>query len=147
MLTNGLLGAITIRSADSSASSTPRRSARLVGALEADAVYLVLVPAADEPLLERELSRGRVDPRAQAVVGRRQQDRFDPERASETSGHGGARVAAAQRLRAREVQPEVAVAELKPRLRPGLVARPSRAFQVSSARPQPLVSSRTPASV
>ena len=135
MLTNGLLGAIAIRSADVERVEHAGRGARLAGALEADAVDLVLVPAADEPLLERELSGGRGDPRPQAVVGRGQQDRFDPERASQASGHGGQRLAAAQRLGPREVQPEVAVAELEPRLGPGLGRRVARVPGLLRAAP------------
>ena len=55
-------------------------------ALEANAGHLVPVPAADEPVLERELARVGLDQRAQPVVGRRENRRLDAERAGEPRG-------------------------------------------------------------
>ena len=66
---NGLLGAMTIRSAAVERVEHAGRRCRCRLAVEAHAVDLVLVPARDEPLLEREGARRRVDPRAQRVVG------------------------------------------------------------------------------
>ena len=89
-----------------------RSRARL--ALEANGVDLVAVAARDEPLLEREAARGRVDPGPEPVVRRRHDRGLDPERLGEPGGHRRERLAGAQRLRAHEVEPEVAVAEPEP---------------------------------
>ena len=83
-------------------------------ALEADAVDLVAVAAGDEPLLEREAPGRRVDPGAEAVVGRRQDRGLDSERPREPGGDGRQGLAFAQRLCANEVEAEVAVAEPEP---------------------------------
>ena len=112
MLTYGFEGAIRIASAAVERLEHARGRVRL--ALEADAVDLVAVAAGDEPLLEREAPGRRVDPGAEAVVGRRQDRGLDPERPREPGGDGRKRLAGAQRLRANEVEAEIAVAEPEP---------------------------------
>ena len=86
-------------------------------ALEAQAVDLVLVPTADEPLLERERAGGGLDDRAQPVVGRGQHRHLDVEGRGDPRGHSRQQLARLQRLRPDEVEAEVTIAELKPRLR------------------------------
>ena len=116
MLTYGLLGAIAIRSASASASSTP-------GAGRAASAPSKRTPStssrwrrADEPLLERKLAGRRGEPGAEPLVGGRQQRRLEAEGERQPGRDRRERLAAAQRLRADEVQPEVAVAEPEPRL-------------------------------
>ena len=107
-----------------------RRGPRRVGALVANAVDLVAVPARDEPLLEGKASRRRVEPRAQAVVGRRQQPSLETRARARADGDGDSgspRRSACVRTRWR---PEVAVAEPEPRLAAEL-ARPLRARSTS----------------
>ena len=70
----------------------------------------------DEPFLELELTGWRPDPRAQPVVGGRQQGQPEPDGAGDPGGHRRQRLAATERLRPDEMEPEVAVAELEPRL-------------------------------
>ena len=72
--------------------------------------------AADEPVLERKRAGRSLDDRAQAVVGRREEADLQPERGRDPGGDARQLLAGAQRLRAHEVQAEVAVAELEPRL-------------------------------
>ena len=93
------------------------RRPRERGALEAQAVHLVLVTAADEPLLERERPGRRLDDRAQAIVGRRQQAQSRG-RTRRRPGRSPSRAARPARsaLRAHEVEADVAVAELEPGL-------------------------------
>src|SRR5207245_6229405 len=93
-----------------------RRGPGRVLPLEAHAVDVVPVAAGDEPLLERERARGRVDPGAQEVVGRGQERRLDPKRGGQTRRDGGQRLSLPQRLRTHEVEPEIAVAEPEPAL-------------------------------
>ena len=69
MLTNGLLGAITITSAVSSASSTRGRDGR-VRAGEVEPVDRVAMAAGDEPLLNENVPCRCLDERAEPVVGR-----------------------------------------------------------------------------
>ena len=76
--------------------------------------------ARDEPLLERELTRRRPDPCAQAVVGRGHDASLDPERPSDPLRDRRQRLSRAQRLRPDEVQAQVEVTELEP----GLAAEP-----------------------
>ena len=97
------------------ASTTPGAALRRLGSLVVDGVDLVRVTTTDEPLLEREPPGGRRDVRPEPIVRRRQ----DPCRARllaavSRRGDLGQSVAAAQRLRADEVEPEVAVAEPEP---------------------------------
>ena len=120
-----------------------RRRPRRLLPLEAHGVDLVPVAARDEPLLERERPGRRLEPRPQPVVGRRQQPRRDAERRRQPSGHRGERLARAQRLRAHEMEPEIAVAEREPVLAaeradrlervPGLAAPPPAALLVGEA--------------
>ena len=92
------------------------RRTRFRRTFEADAVDRVAVRAGDEPLLEREAPVRRVEPRAQPLVGRGQDRGLETERGGEPRRDGRERRAFPQRLRAHDVQPEVAVAEAKPRL-------------------------------
>ncbi len=112
MLTYGFEGAIRIASAAVDRLEHARRGVRL--ALEADAVDLVAVAAGDEPLLEGEAPRGRVEPGSEPIVGGRQDRRLDPESPREPGRDGGERLAGAQRLRPDEVEAEIAVAEPEP---------------------------------
>ena len=108
-------------------------------ALEADAVDLVAVAARDEPLLELKAPGRRVDPRAQTIVGGRQDRRFDPERAREPGGDGGERLAGPQRLRPDEVEAEIAVAEPEPVLAAERGDRPERLPRLAGAPPAALL--------
>ena len=115
---------------------------RLCGlrALEANAGHLVPVPAPDEPVLERELARVGLDECPQPVVRRRENRRLDAERAGQPAGDRRERLTLAQPLRPDEMQPEIPVAELEPRLAteiadrlegvPGLVGSPPASFLV-----------------
>src|SRR5205823_12945025 len=93
-----------------------RRRGRRPGALEAEAVHVVAMPARDEPFLELKLSRGGLDPGAQPIVGGGQERRPYPERLRDPPGDEGERLACAQRLRAHEMEAEIEVAEPEPRL-------------------------------
>ena len=100
--------------------------------------------AGDEPFLERERPRRRVQPRPEPVVGRRQQPRLDADGDRQPSGHGGERLSRPQRLSPHEMEPQVAVAEREPVLAaeragrlecaPGLVAAAPAAPLVGDAR-------------
>ena len=101
------------------------------------------MPPRHEPLLEREVTVRRLDPRPQPVVGGGQQRRLDPECLGQPGGHGRQRLAPRERLRADEVQAEVAVAEHEPALPskargllerdPALVRAPPSALRVGDA--------------
>jgi len=54
-----------------------RRGPRVVGALVANRVHVVLVRAPDEPLLERKLARRRVDVSSQPIVRGREDVRVE----------------------------------------------------------------------
>src|SRR5204863_1845672 len=98
---------------------------------------LAEVSAHDDPLLERQLpSLGR-DPRAEEVVRRRQENALHSERACEAARDARERLAATQRLRADEVQAEIAVAEREPRLAAELLDRPERVPRLVRAGPAP----------
>ena len=117
MLTNGLLGAISDQVGGLERLEHARRGPRRVRALEAHAVDLVPVPARDEPLLERRSSPAGVSSHVRSrssVAG--SSVGSSPKRTREPGGHGRERLAATQRLRAHEVEPEVAVAEPEPAL-------------------------------
>src|SRR5207253_1335015 len=98
----------------------------------------------DEPLLEREASRGRVEPGAEAVVGRGQERGLHPERLREARCHGGERQTGSERLRPDEMEPEVEIPELEPCLAaegrdgferaPGLVRAAPAALLVGEPR-------------
>ena len=94
----------------------PGGRAGRVRAVVAQRIDLVLVASGDEPLLERERPRGRDDVRPEAIVRRGEQPRLEARSASEPGRDGGERLAAAQRLRAHEMEPEIAVAEHEPAL-------------------------------
>ncbi len=117
----------------------PRRGPRILGALEAHGIHLVTVLPADEPLLEREVAGRGLEPRAQPVVGRGQQRRHEPERRRELTRDAGERLAVAQLLRADEVEPEVAVAELEPRVGPEAARLPERVPGLVLATPAALL--------
>ena len=135
MLTYGLLGRDQDRSRPPSIASSTPGAARASAPSNRTRVDLVAVAAGDEPLLEGEAARRRVDPGAEPVVGGRQDRRLDPERAREPGGDGGERLAGAQRLRADEVEAEVAVAEPEPVL---AAERRDRAERLPGlARPAP----------
>ena len=110
----GLLGAKRMASAASSAARTPGAALGLVRTLVLDAVHVVAMTAPDEPLLERESPGGREDVRAQPIVGRRKDPRADARACCDLRGDLGQRRAVAQRARAHEVEPDVAVAEPEP---------------------------------
>ena len=97
------------------------------------------MPAPHEPLLERELTRGRGHPGAEAVVGRRQDRGSDAERPREAGGHRRERLAAPQCLGARQVQPEVPVAELEPGLRAEAGRRLARVPALAGPAPAALL--------
>ena len=71
--------------------------------------------ARHEPMLEVEAAVRRVEPGAQAVVGRGQHRGLEAERSGNPHRDSRKRVAAAQSLGADELQAEVAVAEPEPR--------------------------------
>ena len=89
---------------------------RLRRAFAADAVDRVAVRSGDEPFLEGETAVGRVEPRAQLLVGCGKDGGLHAERSGEFRGHRREWRAFLQRLRAHDVQAEIAVAEAKPRL-------------------------------
>ena len=90
------------------------RRGRGVGSLVLDRIDLVLVAAADEPLLKREPpGRGR-DVRPQPVVGRRDDARGQPGAPAEIRRDRRQPGPAPQRLGADEVETDVAVAQPEP---------------------------------
>src|SRR5205814_5566631 len=70
----------------------------------------------DEPLLEREPAFVGPHLRPEPVVGRRKQAHTQAEPLGEPRRHGRERLAAAERLRPDEMEPDVAVAETEPRV-------------------------------
>ena len=130
----GLLGAIDDRvGVLRSPRATPAAGARSSAPSNTHRVDLVLVPARDEPLLERERPGRRDDERPQPVVGRRQEARREPGRRDEPRGHGRERLAAPERLRAHEMEPEVEVAEQEPAL---AAPAPRRTRAPATSRPR-----------
>ena len=97
------------------------------------------MPAGDEPLLEREAAGGSVDPRAKEVVSRGENRRLDAEGPHQAAGHGGERLAGTEGLRADEVEADVAVAELEPRLAAELAHRLERVPRLVGSAPTPFL--------
>ena len=89
----------------------------------------------DEPLLERKLAGRSCDPGAQAVVGRWQNGGLHPQRRGDPRRHRRERLPAPERLRPGEMEPQVAVAELEPRLRAELLGRGARVPGLVRATP------------
>ena len=112
---NGLPGAITITSAASIASSTPGAGVA-VASPSKHSVDLVAVLTRDEPLLEGKRAGRRIDPRPERIVGGGQQRHRDAKSFGQPCLGRRERLTGAQRLRTDEVETEVAVAELEPRL-------------------------------
>ena len=135
----------TISSACSIASITPGAGRADVLSLEADAVDVVAMPPPDEPLLERERAVRGVDPGAEAVVGRGQQRRLEPERGASRAVTDESGAPPRERLRAHEVKPEITVAEHEPALAAEPLHLLERGPRLVRA-PQPRSSSATPPS-
>ena len=84
--------------------------------VEAHPVDVVAVLTRDEPLLEGERAGRRIDPRPERIVGGGQQRHRDAKSLCQPACHRREQLTGAQRLRTDEVETEVAVAELEPRL-------------------------------
>ncbi len=124
--TYGLLGAITISSALSSASSTPGAGLRLRRPGVVERVDLVPVTSRDEPLLKRERAGRSLDERTQRVVRRGQQGALrSPRAVASLCGDLGERHTFTQELCAHEMQPEIAIAEPEP----GVAAHGANGFE------------------
>ncbi len=115
-----------------------RGRAGRVRTVVAQRIDVVLVASGDEPLLKRERPRGRDDVRPEAIVRRGDQPRLDVRSASEPGRDGGQRLAAAQRLRAHEMESEIAVAEHEPPLAAPRARRFERLPRLTGAAPAPL---------
>ena len=102
-------------------------------------VDLVPVAARDEPRLERERAGGRLDERAQRIVGRGQELRLEAERVRNALRRLRERHALAQELGAHEMQADVAVAEPEPRLAAELRDGVERLPRLARAAPAALL--------
>ena len=104
-----------------------------------DVLHLVLVPAGDVPLLERERAGGGHDLCSQMVVGRGDDPRLDAHALAEPPRHLRQRDAIPELARADEVEPEVEVAEAEPVLAAPLRRRPERVPRLAGTAPAALV--------
>src|SRR6185437_9094761 len=116
-----------------------RRRPGLSRALVDDLVDAVPVSPGDEPFLELELAGGRPDPGPQPVVGRRQQGQLEPDGPGDLRRRRRQRLAASERLRPGEMEPEVAVSELEPGLAPELLDRVARVPRLVCTPPAALL--------
>src|SRR5207244_10039580 len=106
---------------------------------EAHAVHLVAVAAADEPLLEREEPRRRLEPGAQLAVGRREERCLDSRGLAESPRHRRERLSRAERLRPHQVEADVTVTEAEPALAAPAAGGGERLPRLAGASPAPLL--------
>ena len=93
----------------------------------------------DEPLLEGEAPLWRIEPRAQRVVGHRKDRRLDTDSRGEPRRHTREWLSRTQRIRPDQMQADVAVAELEPRLAAVCGRRLERVPRLVRAPPATLV--------
>ena len=127
--TNGFDGQRTMASAVSRAAGDLGRRARRLDPGEGHLEHVGRLVEPDEVLLEREPAIGRPDPRADGLVGHREDRRRDAERALDVAIDRGEAIARPQAPRPVDVDGEVAVAEAEP-------GRLAEALQHPGCRPR-----------